>query len=190
MKEKVKIFIFNMMICYSIFIVIFIVYNMFGITNKIELKDKEENLVKINNIKKYVSKQEDNACRSVINDMILAYENTSFDGTVKTREFYDKYMYDVTLMAYYNDFVNKCNVTSNEMKEMDMPNKFLSTSFLFFEDLYQSHMFEYELKIEDKYFRLIGESETSNLKYQLTKEAEIDIIETLIKRVYGGDISE
>lgn len=70
-----------MMVCYGILIVIFIVYNMFGITGKFELKDKKENLLRINNIKNYVSMQEDISCRVVINDMINFIYEYIFDGT-------------------------------------------------------------------------------------------------------------
>ena len=89
MKEKIKNFMFWLLISYSVLFVVFFVFNMFSINTKIELSDNATNLERYNELIERVSNLEESSCSLLLSEMHDAYGRTSFDGEIDLRDFSD-----------------------------------------------------------------------------------------------------
>lgn len=188
MKDKIKSLIQYMLISYMIIIMILTIVNMITIKKTLELTDSSENMVKINEFKKEINDLQDSSCKTLLNEMIKAYEKTSFDGIVKYKDIYDIYWNGTSFLSFYEDIIQDCNISKEKMQSMNMPYYVLnSTSFV--DNLISKKMFDYEIGIKDKFFRESAETNRIGLDYKLSKQSEIIMIENILKTI-GGNINE
>lgn len=188
MKEQIKNILFYTLITYSLFIVILTIINIFNINKFIELSDSDENITKINELKKEIETLPNNECKTLLNNMITAYEKTSFEDKVTNNQLYEIYYNGNSFLSFYEETINKCNITKEKMKELNMPFYFISsTSFI--DNLVSKKIFDYELKIKDTWMREISEPDRLNLDYKLNKQNEIIIIENILNNI-GGNTNE
>lgn len=188
MKEKIKNFVFSMLLFYSIFVVLIIVINMFNLRGKIEIHDKEDNLNRLSDLKARANNLEKNSCGLLVDQMISKYEETSYDGEVILSEFYDLYWEGASFLQFYSSFKTECGMSDEKIKELDLDYDVLN-SITFFENVVNKHMFYYEISLSDKYMREISEANIENIEYQTCKKSELDIIEKMINYV-GGEYNE
>lgn len=186
MKEKIKIFIFNSFIFYVIIIIILTIVNMLNFISEIELNNNDENNSKIIVLEDRVNKLENSACKSLLKEMINTYNETSYDGIVKLSEFYNVYWNGTSILQFYNQIEEKCNINNEEMKNIDLHRESLN-SVLYIENLVGKHMFQYEINLIDNYMHEIGEANTINMQYQLSKASELKIIENILDYIGGYD---
>ena len=78
MKEKIKNLMFYGLIVYSILIVTLTLLNITNMNKTIDVSDSYENLTKIKNLKTKIETLPEHTCKSLLNEMIASYENTSF----------------------------------------------------------------------------------------------------------------
>ena len=188
MKEKIKTFLFNGLIFYSLIISILIVVNMFNIRTEIELNDNDSNLRRFNTLKERVSKLEENSCSILLNEMVDAYETTSFNGDVKLARLYEMYWEGPSFLQFYMQIKEKCNMTDEVMKELGIDNDSIN-SITYVDNTIMNNMFNYELKIRDYAVRGIAEASISQLEYQTCKSSELDMIEKVLDYI-GGEVNE
>ena len=188
MKEKIKNFMFWLLISYSVLFVIFFIFNMFSIRTKIELKDNDTNLKRYASLSERVSKLEESSCSVLLNEMIDAYGKTSFDGEIDLNVFYDLYWNGPSFLSFYMPIQEKCNMSSEVMSELGMPMDSIN-SITYVDNTIMNNMFNYELKIRDYAVRGIAEASISQLEYQTCKSSELDMIEKVLDYI-GGKINE
>lgn len=184
MKEKIKIFLLNGLICYSIIILFLMIMNIFNFKYEIELYDNEANNHEIISLKKRVNKLDDSSCKNVLNDMINVYEQTSYDGKVELTELYKQYWDGPSFLAFYNEIKEQCNITDDEMKGLNFPH-YTINSILYMEEIVPKYMMQYEINIKDLNIREISEPNTINLSYGNSKESQLIMIETLLDYIGG-----
>ena len=161
---------------------------MITIKKTLELTDSSENMVKINEFKKEINDLQESSCKTLLNEMIKAYEKTSFDGIVEYKDIYDIYWNGISFLSFYEDIIQDCNISKEKMQSMNMPYYVLnSTSFV--DNLVSKKMFDYEIGIKDKFFRESAETNRIGLDYKLSKQSEIIMIENILKTI-GGNINE
>ena len=200
MKEKIKNYMFYGLITYSILIITLTILNITNMNKIIEVSDSYENLTKINNLKSKIETLPENACKTLLNDMIKSYENTSFMQYITNDEknqnstnltntkLNEIYWEGSSFLSYYQRVINDCNINEGLMKSLNMPFYFVnSTSFI--DNLVSKKMFDYELKIKDIWMRELAESNRMNMDYKLSKQNEIIIIENILNNM-GGNINE
>ena len=188
MKDKIKNFVFSMLLFYSIFVVLIIVINMFNLRGKIEIHDNEDNLNRLSDLKARANNLEKNSCGLLVDQMISKYEETSYDGEVILSELYDLYWEGASFLQFYSSFKTECGMSDEKIKELDLDYDVLN-SITFFENVVNKHMFYYEISLSDKYMREISEASIGNIEYQTCKKSELDIIEKMINYV-GGEYNE
>lgn len=188
MKEKIKNFMFWLLISYSVLFVIFVLFNMFSIRTKIELSDNETNLKRYDILRERVSKLDESSCSVLLNEMIEAYGKTSFDGEVDLKVFYDMYWNGPSFLSFYMPIQKKCNMDSEVMGELGMPMDSIN-SITYVDNTIMNNMFNYELKIKDYTVRGVAEASISQLEYQTCKSSELDMIEKVLDYI-GGKVNE
>ena len=188
MKEKIKNFMFWLLISYSVLFVIFFIFNMFSIRTKIELNDNDTNLKRYANLSERVSKLEESSCSILLNEMIDAYGKTSFDGEIDLNVFYDLYWNGPSFLSFYMPIQERCNMSSEVMSELGMPMDAVN-SITYVDNIIMNNMYNYELKIRDYVVRGISEASISQLEYQTCKTSELDMIEKVLDYI-GGEVNE
>lgn len=188
MKEKIKNIIQYISIGYMIIIILLTITNMFGMNKTLDLTDSTENIEKIKELKNEIANLEDNSCKVLLNDMIKAYETTSFDGIIEQKRVEKIYWEGKSFLSFYERMTTDCNISKEELKRIDMPFYALnSTSFI--DNTVNKKIFDYELRIKDIYMRDNLEANRVNLDYQLSKQSEIVMIEKILKTI-GGNTNE
>ena len=188
MKEKIKNFMFWLLISYSVLFVVFFVFNMFSINTKIELSDNATNLERYNELIERVSNLEESSCSLLLNEMLDAYGKTSFDGEIDLRDFYEMYWKGTSFLSFYMPIKEKCGISNEVMIELGMPMDSIN-SISYFDNIYMDNMFDYELKITDYTIRTIAEPSIRQLEYQTCKSSELDMIEKVLDYI-GGEVNE
>lgn len=188
MREKIKNLIQYFLIGYMISIIILTIINMFGMKKTIELIDSSENIEKIKELKNEINNLEENSCKSLLNDMIKAYETTSFNGMVEYKKIHEIYWEGPSFLEFCNQIPNKCNISKEELNSMNMP-YFALNSTSFIDNQVNKKVFDYELGIKDIFTRKILEGSRTNIDYQLSKQSEIIMIENILNKI-GGNINE
>lgn len=191
MKEKIKYLLFYGSMFYTILVVVLMLISLFSATTTIELYDNEDNLVKINQYKEELLKLGDNNCTKIINKMINFYENTSYNGEVELKSIWDYFVnVEDGYLHYVGEVRDNCNLTYEQMQELDFPSKFVNIS-VNTDKMFQPYYFQYELSLKDKLSREVMEFNTLNLDYSMRKKDELELISTLIELEKKGDeISE
>jgi len=187
MKEKIKYLLFYGSMFYTILVVVLMLISLFSATTTIELYDNENNLVKINQYKEELLKLGDNNCTKVINKMINFYENTSYNGEVELKSIWDYFVnVEDGYLHYVGEVRDNCNLTYEQMQELDFPSKFVNIS-VNTDKMFQPYYFQYELSLKDKLSREVMEFNTLNLDYSMRKKDELELISTLIELEKKGD---
>ena len=151
MKEKLKNYVFGISIFYSLMILILMIINITTATTSIELHDSEENKNKLNEYKKEIATLKQNDCTTTINKLINYYEATSYNGKIKLKDIYN---IEQGLLSYYGEMKENCNLTEEQLKKYNFPNKFI-TATIEQEEMFMKHYFQYELKFTDVLARTI-----------------------------------
>jgi hypothetical protein len=184
MKEKIKTFIYNTLIFYSLFIVVLILINMFSIKTKVELNDNETNIERLSSLKEKVSKLEENSCTTLINDMIKSYEKTSFNGEIELTRIYEIYWNGPSFINYYPMIKEKCNMSDEFMENLGIQNDVMN-SITYIDNILNNSMFSYEIKLPDKTMRDIAEANITQIEYKTCKSSELDVIEKTLNNIGG-----
>lgn len=200
MKEKIKNLMFYGLIVYSILIVTLTLLNITNMNKTIDVSDSYENLTKIKNLKTKIETLPENTCKSLLNEMIASYENTSFmqhitnDNTNKksteltNSKLYEIYWNGPSFLSFYERIIKDCDITKEKMQSMNMPHHVInSTEFI--DNIVSDKMFDYEIKITDRTMRKIQESNRLTLDYKLSKQSEIIVIEKILDTI-GGNVNE
>ena len=186
MKGKIKNILFVISIFYSLVIVILMVITSNNLTSTVELHDSKENTSKLKEHKEQLSTLKQNSCTEVINKIIRHYEETSYNGEVSLREMFE-YDFDNSLLSYYIEVKDNCNLDNNQEKKYNLPTKFI-TSSIQRDELYEKYYFQYELKLSDYSNRLIIEPLISNVEYQINRTIQLEIISNLIE-ISSGEVN-
>ena len=187
MKEKIKTFIYNTLIFYSIIIIVLITINLFNTTKEIELYSNDENNQKYLYLKNEISKLEESSCKTLLNEMITTYETTNYNGIIKLSDIYEYYWNGKSFLDFYNQIKENCNISEDTMKKINMPEEAME-SIIFTELIVQKYMFQYEINIKDINMRKILESDTINFNYNSSKSSELQMIEKVLN--YIGEKNE
>lgn len=186
MIEKTKNIIFTISIFYSIVIIIFMSITTINMNDTIVLSDSEDNKNTLIEYKKQLSELEKNDCTSMIEKLIKHYEDTSYAGNINIRTIYE-YDMENSIISYYLDTKNKCNLTDELAEKHNLPIKFLTASIQN-NEIYQQYYFKYELSLKDFKARLVGEPNMTHIEYMINRTMELEIIESLIKLSNKEDI--
>ena len=188
MRKNIRSGIFFISIFYIISICFLMIMNMGLSVSKIELYDSDENKEKLAELKEEILVLESNSCTTVIDEMIVYYEKTSYDGVVELKEMYDIENPDsMSFLNYYLKLKDNCNITDEDNEKYDFPNLFI-TSTIQNEAIYQRYLYQYELGLKDLYFRAIAEPNINNVEYLIRKRAEIKVISNAIEMVKERDL--
>lgn len=188
MRKNIRSGIFFISIFYIISICFLMIMNMGLSVSKIELYDSDENKEKLAELKEELLVLESNSCTTVIDEMIVYYEKTSYDGVVELKAMYDIENPDsMSFLNYYLKLKDNCNITDEDNEKYDFPNLFI-TSTIQNEAIYQRYLYQYELGLKDLYFRAIAEPNINNVEYLIRKRAEIKVISNAIEMVKERDL--
>lgn len=188
MRDNVKKYLFNFLICFCICIIVLTIYNIFNFKSEIYLSSNDENNIKYNLLKERINNLDDSSCSLLLKDMISTYEKTVYNGEVKLKDIYDVYYEGSSFFPYYSLIQEKCNISKEEMENMDMPFEF-TNSVTFIENIVSKYLFQYEISIKDKFSRDIAESSIIGIEYQTCKKSQLSIIEKVLNYM-GGEIDE
>lgn len=187
MIGKLKRYIFIISITYSVLIIFFMIFNICNSVSHIELYDSEDNIQKLNILKKEINNLENNDCKLIINELVNYYEKTSYNGLIKLKDIYDVEQ-DKGLLSYYVKSVEKCSINESNIKKYNLPFKFLTASIQQ-NELLQNYYFQYELNFKDIITRYIVEPDIHNVEYKISKTLQLEIITNLIE-ISRGSINE
>lgn len=179
MKEKIKNILFIISIFYSVVIIISMIFVTTNMVDSVDLSDTRENKSKLKEYKEQVSLLEENKCTKIINKIIKHYEETSYDGSVNIKEMFD-YDFDNSLLSFYGDVKESCNISDEDAKKYNLPSKFVAASIQR-DELYQRYYFQYELNFMDIYMRDIGQAVLSGIEYNINRTNILEIISDLIE---------
>lgn len=179
MKENIKNILLGVSIFYSIIIIILTVVTASNLVTTVELKDMEENKVKIKQYKQQLLTLPQNSCTEIIDEIINHYNKTSYNGKVNLKEMYE-YDFDNSLLSYYIKTRDNCKLSKEDEEKYNLPIKFITASIQR-DEMYQRYYFQYELKINDSLTRLIVEPILSGLEYEINRKNILQIISDLIE---------
>ena len=185
MKEKIKVFLFNVSIFYSIVIVALMLFSYFSAKTKIELFDLEKNIERLNELKKEVALLKNNSCTDSINDLIKGYEATSYDGEVDLREWFN-YSFDDDYFESFSNVKETCNLTGDDMLEYDFPYNLVGRNILN-DEIFNKYFYQYELGVKDFILRITSEPVLISSEYILIKRAELNVISDVIDVVIKNE---
>ena len=109
MREKVKIGVFAVSIFYSVMIFILALTSYATSVSEIELHDSEENIIKLDQYEKELYSLPQNSCTTAIYDVIRYYKETSYNGYVDIKDFYNNYNDN-----FPQGFYSECNISDSE----------------------------------------------------------------------------
>ena len=180
MKEKLKNAFLGCSVIYVISITLLVICNFLTASKTIDLKDSDDNLKKLSELKTEMNLLEESECKNLINDFIKYYEKTSYDGVVVIKDMYELVM-DENLLSYYMEVDNACNVSASNINHT-LANKVVASS-LQMDRIFVKDFFKYEITLKDKFNRMIIEPSFYNQEYIISKYNQLEIIETLINLV-------
>ena len=174
MKETLKKFIFITSIFYAVTIVLLMLYSYSTSTVLFKFTDSKENLKKLDEYKEELKTIEDSACKSTINDLIVHYEKTSYNGEVNLKDFYFS---DEGILKYAQSHFTNCELDEKEKEELS---NYYVTAMLQFEETINDIRFQYEIRIPDRYNRGVIQPILNNLRYRTNRNTILDLIDTSI----------
>ena len=179
MKEKIKQIILYLLVTYTITITIMIIINISTSTKYIHLSDSEDNLTKRSELKQELTKLDQNDCTSSIIDLIDLYNNTSYNGYISLREYYNQ----ESFLSYYEETKKICQITNSEYQNYNFAHTIL-IQMIAKENLFQNYMYQYELNLKDI---LMHENNKDIIHYYeykfIIKQSELSIITNLIELI-------
>lgn len=176
MKEKIKNQVFAISIFYSVIVIFLMISSLTSATTSVELYDSEENKTKLNEYKKEIATLNQNECTSTINKIVRYYENTSYNGKVDLKDIYN---IEEGFLSYFGEMKDNCNLTDEQLKKYNLPNKFISST-IHQEEMFTKYYFQYELNFSDILNRTIIEPSLYNTEYEISKNTQLEIISILI----------
>lgn len=176
MKNLIQKIIFNFTIVYII------IFSILTINNLIQIEDKLNTtpnypIEKLKTLKAKINLLDNNECNQSIKDLYNASNTLMFNKTTTLKEFYE-IVTNNSIISNYFEVTQNCNLTE-ELKNELTP-KVVSATMVY-EELREKYFYQHEITIEDKFYRLIAEANTTNSKLQTGKYQEIEIIEKLIE---------
>lgn len=178
-KEKVRNIILNLSVFYVLVVSALVIFNIATAVDSVELNDSEENLKRIEELRLANNNLNQDECTNVINDMIKQYVNTSYAGETKLSEIYN-YTNNNSFLNFYMDVKDACEISDERSKELKLPTLFV-TAVVQQDELIQTYMYQYELKISDAITRMVLEPSLVNVEYTIRKNTELDIIAKLVE---------
>ena len=179
MKENIKKYLLISSVFYSIMIIILMIIKIVTLVETVGLVDTDENKSKLEEYETILATLDKNKCTETIDKIVKYYEKTSYDGEVSLKEIYNYNSFE-SILTYYMEVKENCNLSDEVMKENKLPERVL-TGAIAKEELYQRYLFQYELGFTDFYMRNIGEAALTSVQYKITKEAELEVISSLIE---------
>lgn len=176
MKEKIKQIILYFGIFYIVTITIMLIINILTSTKYIELSDQDENLAKLNELKQELPKLEQNECTNSINNLIIIYETTSYNGRINLQNYTNQ---DNFLEKFY-ETKEICQLTDEEFNQNYISP--LVNLMITNENFLLDYRYQYKLHIPD----IIWGDTRSILTYHeyfIIKLEELTIINNLIETI-------
>ena len=177
MREKIKIGVFVVSIFYSVMIVILSLTSYVTSVSEIQLYDSEENIVKLKQYEKELYSLPQNSCTTAIYDVIRYYKETSYNGYVNIKDFYNNYNDN------FPSIYEKCNISDSE-KEYYV-NYLRMFGIMFYNKSFEKFNNQYIIGYKD--WIIDSGVELTDYEYVLIKNTELKIIEELLENVKRGD---
>ena len=182
---KNKEYLYYISLFFSIFIIILMFIKIFSVETSITLSNTYAD--NIANIKAKIDMIGDGSCKDYLNDYMSYIEMGEFDGKVKISDLYN-YMNSFDVMNMYMDGMNSCGISEEEIKNTQIPSKYLSI-LITDDSLMNKYIFNYEFGIKDN-LSTLTETNTDNILYRSYMLNHLNIIDDYIDYYQNGGIYE
>lgn len=195
MREKIKLMLFGAFIFYVVLVVGLIIYTGSNHEDSFEIFESDSDLIraqKLNSYKEKLATMENNTCTTFIKELIDYYEKTDFKGKVTYQDYYNQIARandeNDSFINFYKKAEKSCNLSEKQKEEYNFDYLILA-SFIQKDEIMQNYYYDYELNLEDKYFREL--SAVYFIKYQnyINRESILIMISNLIEISEKGDFS-
>ncbi len=160
-------------------IIVFLIFGTF-INKKsyIELNTPESVSKDFEILKVEISKVKDEKCRNSLNNLLNNFIDNSYNGKVKINKLYD-YISTSKITDDYDIIKEDCKINLDSIKKYDIDNKYLVRMSLQ-DNILQSHLYQYELKFNDKASNKYYDS-ISKIAYNTLKYSEVELLNDYLK---------
>lgn len=177
MKEKLKISIFAVTVVYIVVISVMMITAISNQTKTVKYEPILDYEKRLNIIKEEVNKLEENSCIKSIKSLIEFTEQTYYKEEVKIKDLYNNIDSDNWWFSRNIEALSSCEL-SDEIKKDITP--LILASGIQFDELFQKHAYDYELKIFDSVRKSL-EPNMQNIENNIRKNLEMEVIKKFIE---------
>ena len=146
--EKIKYFIFGMIVCFIIFVITGIVFNIIGLNNKIYVKTLDNFDTNIEAIDSHIDHVNvDDVCKDSLKELSNRVKETYYKNDVTISEYNDNYFKDnFTFYSLYIDVTNSCDIDRKTYSYID---EYAIESQSYPQEVHTRVLSNYEIKFSD-----------------------------------------
>lgn len=181
MKDKIKLGLLSISLCYIVLISFFSIKSYNNYLGTIDVSTSDDYKEELKKIKPSIDSISNDECKNYLNYFLENIEAFDGEDSVSVKKYFNKiYLNSDGILTYYQKGQEVCNGFSSEnAKKHDLLLLFMTASIQD-DEILQSHLFNYELRINDRFVRDILYAHLSSAELNIKKETSLKILKILV----------